>query len=357
MAKMEYFPWSPIELERSLEEYKQGKIPVAYLELTAKCSFCNCLYCDSKVGCAYAEELTLDEIKQIILKLREQGLRWLFICGLGEPREEEGFFEILKFLKEQGIKVSFFTNGLGFNDGDIKLLKEYNANLILKLESFDEEKFDELLGGQGLAKRIYHFLDSLIKNDFVKTSPNNETNLALQIVPNKISLQTIPRVVGFCKEYNIFPAIGEMEHALRAKINWDKLKVTNEELSWLKKEVDKILGYSYERTLCQGIIPSLHINNIGEVTIDKRTGLSCGWFFQEDPENIVIGDIKKERPLVILQRMNKYRLERLKEIEKLLSDKNPIISSGGGTKPAKWYKDYLKIMDTLSKNETGEASN
>ncbi len=142
-----------------------------------------------------------------------------------------------------------------------------------------------------------------------------------------------------------------------AKINWEKLKITNEELVWLKGKVDKILGYSYERTLCQGIIPSLHINGVGEITIDRKTGLSCGWFFQKEPENIVIGNAKMDELSVILQKMNDYRIKKLPKIEKLLSNKTPVISSGGGTKPSKWYKKYIEIMNTIKKTQYRKIRN
>lgn len=347
MKKLEYYPWSPKILDNALKEYAEGKIPTAYLELTAKCSYCQCFYCDSKVGKADPGELTFQEIKELILNLKKLGLRWLFICGLGEPREENHFFDFLKFLKEQHINISFFTNGLAYDEGDITILKECDANIILKLDSFNEKVFDEILSRKGAAKKIYSFVNKLIKENFIKVNSNHETNLAFSIVPTELNIKTIPEVIRFCKRHNIFPCIGEMEYANQAKLHYEKLKVKNEDLAHLRAKIDEILGYRYERVLCQGIIPSLHINNVGKVIVDARTGLSCGWFFQEDPTYVEIGDVRGDNLSYVVHNTNEYRIKKLPEIEPLFSNRTPIISAGGGTKPSIWYKRYISVMNVI----------
>ncbi len=347
MRKLEYYPWSPKILDDALGKYTDGKIPTAYLELTAKCSYCQCLYCDSRVGMADPVELTFQEIKELILNLKKLGLQWLFICGLGEPREENHFFDILKFLKNQNINVSFFTNGLAYEEKDVNLLKKYNANIILKLDTFDEKVFDKILYKKGAGRKIYKFVDTLIQTNFIKVNSDNETNLAFSIIPTRLNLKTIPKVINFCKKYNIFPCIGEMEYAHRAKLYYKELLIKDGDLIGLKAKIDKILGYPYERALCQGIIPSLHINNIGKVIIDKKTGLSCGWFFQEDPTYIEIGDVRSNSLSDVVHNMNEYRIKKLPEIEPLFSNRTPIISAGGGTKPSIWYKQYISVMNAI----------
>ncbi|MFA5050901.1 MAG: radical SAM protein [Patescibacteria group bacterium] len=351
MKKLEYYPWSPKILDNALKKYAKGKIPTAYLELTAKCSYCRCLYCDSRSGMANRGELTFPEIKKLILNLKKLGLQWLFICGLGEPREENYFFDILKFLKDQKIKVSFFTNGLAYKDEDVKFLKKYNANIILKLDTFDGKVFDKILCKNGASKKIYDFVDKLIQNNFIKVNSDNETNLAFSIVATKLNLDAIPSVINFCKKHNIFPCVDEMEYTHRAKLNYKELAVKESDLIELKAKIDKILGYSYKRTLCQGIIPSLHINNVGKIVIDRRTGLSCDWFFQEDPAYLEMGDVRSDNLSDVVRKMNEYRMKKLPEIKSLFSNRTSIISAGGGTKPSTWYKRYVNIMNVIKKKK------
>lgn len=331
-------------MKKALDSYARGNIPTLCLDLTAKCSLGSCLYCDSKVGKPYEDELQIEEIEKLVLDLKEYGLGWVFICGLGEPREDPSFFKVLKLLYENQIHVSFFTNGLYFSENDIDLLIKYNANMLVKLDSFSPKVFDSLLGRKDAARKIYRFVDLLLNSGFIKINQREETNLAFSIVPTRLNVASIPKVVKFCIDHNIFPCIGEMEYANRAVKNWDRLAVTKGELSDLSRRVNDTLGYEYRRNLCQGIITSLHINNVGKGVVETKTGLSCGWFLQEDVVYIEMGDIRKEGIKSIIDKVSKYRFQKLQETEGILMKMNPTISFGGGVKPRIWCKDYVKTM-------------
>ena len=67
---IQYKAWTPRLLNELALDYNAGKIPTIYLELSAKCTLCSCLYCDSKVGKPHTKELTYDEIEKLILKLK-----------------------------------------------------------------------------------------------------------------------------------------------------------------------------------------------------------------------------------------------------------------------------------------------
>jgi MoaA/NifB/PqqE/SkfB family radical SAM enzyme len=346
---LRYLPWSENILQEALESYVKGNIPTLCLDLTAKCSLGSCLYCDSEVGAPNSNELKLAEIEKLILDLKKHGLMWVFICGLGEPREDPSFLEVLRLLKENQVRTSFFTNGLFFEEDDIGLLAKCDANILVKLDSFDAEVFDKLLGRRGAAKRIYDFVGKLLIAGFPKVNEREETNLAFSIVPTRLNIATIPEVVEFCKEHNIFPCIGEMEYANKAIRNWDILSVSNEELRRLLQEVSVVLGYEYERGLCQGIIPSLHVNNVGKCVVESETGLSCGWFLQKDVTYKVVGDIRKMDIKSIINNATEYRLRRLPRVEDLLRI-DATISFGGGANPNKWYNDYVTVMKRLERN-------
>jgi len=346
---LQYLPWSEKILKEALESFAKGNIPTLCLDLTAKCSLGSCLYCDSKVGMPYKNELVFDEIKNLILNLKNRGLRWVFICGLGEPSEDPSFFKVLRLLHENQIHVSFFTNGLFLKEEDIKFLIKYDANMLVKLDSFNPRIFDKLLGRKGAAKKIYDFVTSLLNAGFLKVNQCGETNLGFSIVPTRLNMASIPKVVKFCKERNIFPCIGEMEYANKAIKNWDILAISNKELRSLLQKINEILGYEYKRNLCQGIIPSLHINNVGKCVVEAKTGLSCGWFLQKDVTYRIMGDIRKMDIKSIINNVIKYRLKRLRETEDLLRGMDATISFGGGTSPCIWYKNYVKVMKMLER--------
>ncbi|MCK4902223.1 MAG: hypothetical protein KAS76_02615 [Thermoplasmatales archaeon] len=60
--KIVYAPWSHSNLQHTINGYKKGEMPLLYLELSGKCSKCNCLYCDSPVRGSIQDELSWDEI-------------------------------------------------------------------------------------------------------------------------------------------------------------------------------------------------------------------------------------------------------------------------------------------------------
>ena len=338
-----YRPWSPRILSRSIKEYKAGKIPVLNLDLTAKCTFCSCLYCDSKVGSPYPNELTMKEVEPLIKGLHKfYGLKWIFICGLGEPFQDPKLFKIFELAKKLDLEISFFTNGLGFKKEDVKKLKKFPVNFILKLDSFNPKTFDTILNRRGSASKIYDFLETLIKDGFLKVK-NGETNLALSIVPTKLNVSEISEVLNFCKEHKIFPAIGEMELSNRALINFEKLSLSRKKLISLKKRAGQILGQKYERPLCPGIIPSIHITNVGDCVVHGKTGLSCGWFFMNEVKYEIIGNIKKNSLDFLMKNISDCRQLRKSKTISMLKKHNPVFGGGGGI-TKNWHKMYSNLF-------------
>ena len=146
---LEYYPWSKEVLRNCIQMSKLGKIPVLDLELSAKCTGACCLYCDSKPGvCSYAahDELDYPTLEKMILEGKQKGLQWVFTCGLGEPMEDPKFWDLIKLLRNNDIALSMFSNGIFIQDLETaKKLKDNNVFIILKMDTFDEEKFDTIL--------------------------------------------------------------------------------------------------------------------------------------------------------------------------------------------------------------------
>jgi MoaA/NifB/PqqE/SkfB family radical SAM enzyme len=342
--KIVYAPWTPSNLQITIDRYTKGEMPFLYLELTGKCTKCKCLYCDSPTQ-DVKDELSLDEIKFCIDKFANKGLRWLFICGLGEPSEDEKLIPLLSYLNEKNIKASLFTNSLGFSENDIQLLKEYDAHLILKLDTFKKNIFDELLGSKGSALKIYSFLESLLSQGFVKLGSHNDTNLALSIVPTALNINYIPEIIQYCVNHSIYPAIGEMEHLGRAVENLSKLEVSSDDLQILHEKVSKILGYSYLRPLCPGIIADFRIDHIGNCIIDSTTGLGCGWFLGEKYNPLVLGNIREDSINDIKKKASLYRCKCFEDAVNILNNKKPVIACGGGSRPIEWSNIYFQLMN------------
>lgn len=343
-----YAPWAESELMLIRHHYELGKIPVLYLELSARCSQCRCLYCDSPYRWIPKHETNLSELISIIDQTVKQGLRWVYICGLGEPSEDEKLFPILDYLSELGVSTTMFTNGLGFHSDDIQRLKVKRVHLILKLDTFKTDTFDRLLGSKGVATRIYRFLNSLLEESFIQIGEGYTTNLAISIVPTLLNLGDIPEVVQFCKEHSIYPVIGEMEISGRAAENVRILKPSENDLESLSTRMTEVLGHPYARPLCPGIIYGLHIDHVGNCVADLNTGLSCGWFIADESEMKTIGNIRNDPIRTLWGKTKAHRLKCVKEAISMLRSKKATIAYGGGAKPPEWVDTYVDVMRKVS---------
>lgn len=299
---IEYKLWSSSLLEEALDDFSKGKLPCLDLEFSSKCNLklntSGCIYCDSfdKVGKKFSAEMNLEEIKDIIDQGIKLGLKWVYICGLGEPKDDPKLYDTVSYLHENGIKVSMFSNGVNFSDFDIKFFHDRRVNLIIKCDSLNPRILNEILGGkratdQKIAESIYFTIDRLIKVGYSQNK--DEPDLALSLVPTKINIDHILEVVIFCKQWNLFPLIGELEKAGKAAKKYEKLTPTKSQMEKLALEINKILEQNYEVPICPATITSLHINNIGDYVVHKASGSSCPWFFMEEPEVEIIGNIRK----------------------------------------------------------------
>ena len=309
--RIEYYPWSKLVLEQALVMQKQGMIPTLDIELTAKCSGACCIYCDSKPNvCAGGQlgETNFSALRKFIQDAKEKGLRWVYTCGLGEPLEDEKFWDLIHLFKENNISLSMFSNGIFIKDIYMaRELKEHDVNIILKMDTFDEYEFDKILGKKGTAQRIYAARDNLITAGY--GTKNAYTNLAFSIVPTSLSIGGIPEVIAYCKKYGVFASIGELEQAgevIHNNLN-DTLSITHNDVMELKSMADAYIEGKYMRPICPCILTGMHIDNFGNCVVDKSTGLNCKWFLLKDPQTIMLGNIYTDNILELFYKVNDYR--------------------------------------------------
>ncbi len=346
-----YAPWAAENLRLTLDAYKKRQMRVVYMELGAKCTMCSCLYCDSPESSTFiGDELSVDATLHIIDQVCRKGLQWLFVCGLGEPSEDPRLLPILRHLKIRKVKLSMFTNGLGFSPHDLDALIKSDIHLLLKLDTFDGDLFDRILGRPGVSDAVYSFLTEIQNRGFPKTTSQGETNLAFSIVPTALNVDSIPDVIRYCKTHSIYPAIGEMEPLGNAALNHDILGLAKDRLHALHADVSEILGYSYRRPLCPGILVDFRIDNLGRCLVDRETGLACGWFLEERHDPIVLGNLIEDNIEIIQDRAYKYRCCRVQDTLELLKRRKPVIASGGGSRPAEWYRLYEQLMTEVKGN-------
>lgn len=306
-----YYPWSEKVLEGCLSGHDRGELYTVDLELTAKCTQASCIYCDSRpeVGRRHANELNLRETTKLLTDAKKLGLKWIYACGLGEPLEDVRFKRLVETISKLDARLSLFTNGILIDKDKAKRLCDNRVCLILKLDTFEEETFDRILGKKGAAKKVYDALELLLDVGYGKRSENGCTDLALSIVPTRLNIHNIGNVIKFAKENNIFPSVGELEQAgrtLEGTIYHD-LALNDEEMFALKKEVESLLWKGYTRPICPTIITGIHIDNVGNCVVDLETGLNCKWFLLGEPAVRIIGNVRKDELATMFQAVKEYR--------------------------------------------------
>jgi MoaA/NifB/PqqE/SkfB family radical SAM enzyme len=323
----------------------QGQIPLLDLELTKKCLHGSCIYCDSDISNS-GDGLSIEIYKALIKSSLPYGLKWIYICGFGEPSDYEYFFDFVDFCFHSGVGVSFFTHTMNFDDADLNFLKSKNINTIMKYDSFHPEIFDFLLGKSGSANKILHNLDYMLSNRFVLQE--GESNLALSIVVTQKNIRDIPEIVTFCVKNNIFPSVGQLEFAGKAKSLYSELMVNDDDLYDLKAKISNILGYDYYKPVCPSVLYGLHLDSYGNCLVDFSTGLNCSWFLLEETHYEKLGNIRENDVCLLLERVKQYRSEKYKQSVMMLEDKlDAIIGGCGGC----ISKICLKLKNTMGEEK------
>ena len=125
------------------------KFPYIRMSITDTCNF-KCGYClpngyqvDKSDNRKF---LHLDEIRRLAMVFSKLGVSKIRITG-GEPTVRKDFFEIIKILKEAGIKkVTITTNGYHL-DKKAKMLVDSGLNGInLSIDSLDRNTFESVTG-------------------------------------------------------------------------------------------------------------------------------------------------------------------------------------------------------------------
>lgn len=114
-------------LRNIMEKCNHLNIPTqAILELTYRCNL-RCVHCYVDVGSP--DELTSEEWKKIIDKLKSAGVLSLLITG-GEVTVRQDFLEIIEYARHSGFFFSLSTNGTGINSDIASRIAELKPFLV-----------------------------------------------------------------------------------------------------------------------------------------------------------------------------------------------------------------------------------
>lgn len=346
-----YYPWSIWQKMLAMRSARES-LCMLDVQLGSACN-ANCPRCDSSC-CDLSEpaDLDIEAVSMLAAEICEHTERLKrkhvslsqsrpqgFICGLGEPtvgQNLEKLKELIRRTKDYGFIWSMFTNGLYWDDELDEFLNSGNLAVIVQYNSMRPELIAETLGvSQEQAKKHLanreHLLDWAWKSILKRQTVPGCTHVAASTVPDRDNYGELPDIVDDSVSHNVFPSLGELEKAGKSKGKYyDTHCLTTEEMKDVLNNINISYGIQYARSICPAAIGAIHIDNHNLVTVDKFTGLSCGWFNMSDPQMEVIGDIRKMGYGKTMKELLGYRESRIPHVRKRLKDYPEAVFGGCG---------------------------
>ena len=336
---LEYLPWSKNVFESCCAEYRNGHFSVLDIELGGMCNL-RCIYCDSP------DRTKMFTAKEDVYKfIKSERFQWLFICGLGEPAYSSNKKELIYLLdlcKQHGVKCSIFTNLTNFDEDLFRYIEDEVLYVMFKLDSFKPDVIRKLYGNPSIdICALKDKIDRLLTT--VRIS-DNSTNICASIVPTTENYEELPEIIKFCFDNNVFPLLGELEDSGLGKDTYKCLKLSDEQLSIVKSSC---FSEEYRIPICPSVLCGIHILNDGSVAVDELTGLSCHWFWLEEPK---IHSIKKVWEFSSYQDIEEHILayrKRQRPFVRNEVDKNrKLIFGGCGGDIGELLSVYLQVHDS-----------
>lgn len=200
-------------------------------------------------------------------------LKHIELQGEGEPLLHSSFFDMAKYAKRRGIKISIITNGslLKIKDNTPKLLEIGIEKVSISIESADEERFREIRGGK--LKDITQGIRSLIEE-------RNRRNLTKPVVDFAVTVleSTVPSYLEIVSLYQDLNMDGGINTQLLQRMESYTSNYSDE----LNQEIvsEKSANqFTVLRAIGEGIIGQpKRIGFYKELFADRSTDLNtCPW--------------------------------------------------------------------------------
>lgn len=140
---------------------REGLIPLDFdTNLVGGCN-ANCKYCATQGGKSDVRfnydnslpKLTDKNLSEMIQQLNLLGTKTFFLCSNGEPLlNPKRFLNILDKAGNKDINIVTYTNGTTLNKNILRELHKRKVNLVMKLESLNPRKNDEIIFGKNFQK-------------------------------------------------------------------------------------------------------------------------------------------------------------------------------------------------------------
>jgi radical SAM protein with 4Fe4S-binding SPASM domain len=203
------------------------------IEFSLHCNF-KCPYCYVPHDEELRNELTLDEIENIILQAKTLGAKKIIILG-GEPSIYPQIIDIIDFIVGQNLEVEMFSNGTGITVEFAERLFEKKVRVVMKMNSFDEALQNKLSGHPN----AYGIIQSAFNHLKQAGYPFDDHFLAASSIICRQNITELPRLWQWLRNRKIVPYFEVITPQANARLNaW--LYVNPKELKALFEEIAAI---------------------------------------------------------------------------------------------------------------------
>lgn len=173
-----------------------NRLPVkpyyASLDVTYRCNL-KCVHCSLWDRPDGEEEMTLGEMQDIVLKLKD----WLNVPAIdilgGESFLRPETIKLIRFATEQGLVIHITTNGTMLNDRLCRELIEMGIHKVaVSVDGFNAATHDKTRGVPGALRRTIRGVERLRR---VKQELKGETRIAIHTILDASTLAEIPAVL------------------------------------------------------------------------------------------------------------------------------------------------------------------
>ena len=233
--------------------WKKGVLLTASIETSNICNLA-CDYCFREENPIVSKkrlpnELLLEDSLSIIDDLAKLGVKTINIAGAGEPLLDPNLPIMLKRIFSYGITSLVATNGSKINDYWINCFIKTGTSVMIKVNSFNEQKQNQLVNRINYAKKRDRGLKKLIEAEFNKATGEYQTRLSINALVSKDTINEVPEIFNYCRENNIMPCMGSFIPAGKTATRTDN-EVSRKDFLVLADKIriqDKERGIEYMR--------------------------------------------------------------------------------------------------------------
>lgn len=200
------------------------------IEITQKCNL-RCAHCYLSAGDAADEELTTEEIKELMRSAKKLGARSVSIGG-GEPLMRPDYIAIIEYALSQDLMVALGTNGTLIDEEIAETLSKLSIKIQMSFDGANKETHDSIRG-KGSYDLAIRGLNMLIKRGMGK-------DIVIAFTPISVNVEDVPKIIEFALGKGIpviqFPPLSSSG---RAKANWDELRLSDDKRLWFWDFISK----------------------------------------------------------------------------------------------------------------------